>query len=168
MGNGHPVSAVITSKKIAQKFSSTGLEYFNTVSMLKTSCLNTSVLFLFLCIIQFGGNPVSMAVSEAVLSVVEEENLQEKAKELGSYLLGKLTALRECHSVIGDVRGLGLNIGVDIVKDKDSRESNAHLANLIKSRCVTDVTVFFVFFTFFIYQAVLQAQDYPECYWCEW
>ena len=83
---------------------------------------------------QFGGNPVSMAVAEAVLTVIEEEGLQQHSKEVGTFLMESLTALQEKHACIGDVRGIGLFIGVDIVKDRESREPDVDLAKVLKFR----------------------------------
>ena len=78
---------------------------------------------------QFGGNPVSMAVSNAVLSVIEEEGLQLKSQELGDHLKSSLEGLKEKYSCIGDVRGTGLFLGVDLVKDCESREPDKKLAD---------------------------------------
>ena len=70
-----------------------------------------------------------MAISNAVLSVIEDEGLQSKAKELGDHLKAGLEGLKEKHTCIGDVRGIGLYIGVDLVKDRESREPNKELAD---------------------------------------
>lgn len=77
---------------------------------------------------QFGGNPVSMAIAESVLSVVKEEGLQDHAAEVGSYLLQGLEGLMERHLVIGDIRGVGLFIGVEFVTDRESKSPNKDLA----------------------------------------
>ena len=95
IGNGHPMAAVITTQEIAQAFV-TGMEYFNT----------------------FGGNPVSCAIGSAVLDVIKDEKLQAHALETGAYFQAKLNALAHKHSLIGDVRGLGLFIGVELVEDR--------------------------------------------------
>ena len=95
MGNGHPLSAVVTTREIADSFNN-GMEYFNS----------------------FGGNPVSCAVGQAVLDVIKEEGLQENALEVGSYLLNQLKNLQNQHDLIGEVRGRGLFIGTDLVKDE--------------------------------------------------
>ena len=79
--------------------------------------------------LQFGGNPVSMAVSNAVLSVIEEEGLQLKSQELGDHLKSGLEELKEKYSCIGDVRGVGLFLGVDLVRDRESREPDKELAD---------------------------------------
>ena len=94
MGNGHPLSAVITTREIADRFHN-GMEYFNS----------------------FGGNPVSCAVGRAVLGVIQEEKLQKRALEVGDYLSNLLMKLKEKHSLIGDVRGRGLFLGVELNRD---------------------------------------------------
>ena len=99
MGNGHPLSAVVTTKAIAEKFNN-GMEYFNS----------------------FGGNPVSCAVGHAVLNVIEEEGLQQNAKDVGFYLKSLLNELKEKYSIIGDVRGNGLFLGAELVRDPESLE----------------------------------------------
>ena len=68
-------------------------------------------------------------MANAVLSVIEDEGLQSNAKELGDHLKAGLEGLKEKHSCIGDVRGMGLYIGVDLVKDCESREPDKELAN---------------------------------------
>lgn len=99
IGNGHPMAAVITTQKIAQAFV-TGMEYFNT----------------------FGGNPVSCAIGSAVLDVIKDEELQAHALETGAYFQDKLKELAQKHALIGDVRGLGLFIGVELVEDRLTKE----------------------------------------------
>lgn len=99
IGNGHPIGAVITTPEIAESFN-TGMEFFSTT----------------------GGNTVSCAVGLAVLEVIENENLQQHALEVGEYLLSKLESLRENHQIIGDVRGVGLFIGVELVRNLQTLE----------------------------------------------
>jgi len=99
IGNGHPLAAVITTQEIADSFNN-GMEYFNT----------------------FGGNPVSMVAGMAVLDVIQEEELQKNALEVGTYLLNGLRKLMNKYHVIGDVRGHGLFIGVEMVKDRLTQE----------------------------------------------
>ena len=99
MGNGHPLSAVVTTKAIAEEINN-GMEYFNS----------------------FGGNPVSCAVGHAVLNVIEEEGLQQNAKDVGFYLKSLLNELKEKYSIIGDVRGFGLFLGIELVRDPESLE----------------------------------------------
>ena len=97
IGNGHPLAAVATTPEIAASFK-TGMEYFNT----------------------FGGNPVSCAIGLAVLDVIREENLQQRALEVGYYLKAGLENLKDRHRLIGDVRGLGLFLGVEFVLDRET------------------------------------------------
>ncbi|KAF6207654.1 hypothetical protein GE061_016101 [Apolygus lucorum] len=106
MGNGHPVSAVITTKEISMAFKDNGMEYFNT----------------------FGGNPVSCAAALSVMEVVERDGLSQHAAEVGDYTIALLNELKEKHRTIGDVRGVGLFIGVELVEDKETREPATALA----------------------------------------
>ncbi len=99
MGNGHPLSAVVTTKAIADQFN-TGMEYFNS----------------------FGGNPVSCAAGHAVLKVIDEERLQQHAKDVGGYLNSMLQDLNSKYPIIGDVRGYGLFLGVELVRNSTSLE----------------------------------------------
>ncbi|XP_070805294.1 ethanolamine-phosphate phospho-lyase [Pituophis catenifer annectens] len=99
IGNGHPMSCVVTTREIAETFGASGLEYFNT----------------------FGGNPVSCAIGLAVLDIIEQEDLQGNATHVGNYLFGLLKEQQKKHSLVGDVRGAGLFIGVDLVKDQIRR-----------------------------------------------
>lgn len=108
MGNGHPLAAVVTRRAIADAFAN-GMEYFNT----------------------FGGNPVSCAIGLAVLDVVEGEGLQQRAHELGGVFLEGLRDLAMRHSLIGDVRGLGLFLGIELVRDQQTLEPAAEEANSI-------------------------------------
>ncbi|KAK4478406.1 hypothetical protein RD792_013875 [Penstemon davidsonii] len=94
IGNGIPLGAVVTTPKIAEVL--TRRSYFNT----------------------FGGNPVCTAAGLAVLKVIERENLQENAHAVGSYLKERLNALKAKHEIIGDVRGRGLMLGVELVTDR--------------------------------------------------
>ncbi|RVE60629.1 hypothetical protein OJAV_G00182850 [Oryzias javanicus] len=96
IGNGHPMSCVVTTREVAEAFMSSGMEYFNT----------------------FGGNPVSCAIGLAVLDVIEKENLQDKALRVGQYLCDLLEKLKDKHPLIGDIRGRGLFIGVELVRDR--------------------------------------------------
>ncbi|MCH7732649.1 MAG: aminotransferase class III-fold pyridoxal phosphate-dependent enzyme [Candidatus Marinimicrobia bacterium] len=110
MGNGHPMGAVITTEEIANSFNK-GVEFFSS----------------------FGGNPVSCTIGLAVLDVIEEEELQENAKEVGFYYKSILDDLKKEFHCIGDVRGSGLFIGVEIIKNPDTIEPNTHLANILKN-----------------------------------
>ena len=108
IGNGHPMSAVVTTQEIADAFAN-GMEYFNT----------------------FGGNPVSCVTGIAVLDVIANEGLQQHAWAVGNYLKKGLNALKPKHSLIGDVRGRGLFIGVELVRDHDTLEPADLEASLI-------------------------------------
>ena len=111
LGNGHPVAAVVASRAIADSFAN-GMEYFNT----------------------FGGNPVSCAVGLAVLDVVEEEELQAHAHAVGAQLESGLAELQERHAVIGDVRGQGLFLGVELVASRRTLEPATELASTVVNR----------------------------------
>jgi 4-aminobutyrate aminotransferase-like enzyme len=111
IGNGHPLGAVVTTPAIADAFAN-GMEYFNT----------------------FGGNPVSCAVGMAVLDVIEEEGLQAHAADVGTAFLAGLTALQREHALIGDVRGLGLFVGVELVLDRETLEPAGEHASYIANR----------------------------------
>ncbi len=108
MGNGHPLSAVVTTKEIADKFNN-GMEYFNS----------------------FGGNPVSCAVGQAVLDVIKDESLQDHALKVGDYLLEQLQQLKQHHDIIGDVRGRGLFIGIELNRDEDLTPADTEAHNII-------------------------------------
>ncbi|XP_075216556.1 ethanolamine-phosphate phospho-lyase isoform X2 [Lycorma delicatula] len=112
MGNGHPVAAVITTPSIAQSFKETGIEYFNT----------------------YGGNPVSCAIANAVMQVIEKENLRDNATRVGNHLLNLLRQLMSKHMLIGDVRGIGLFIGIELVTDKISKKPATKEAQYILKR----------------------------------
>lgn len=75
-----------------------------------------------------------MAISETVLDIIEDEGLQQNAKVLGEYLVKELLTLKDKYECVGDVRGTGLFIGIDIVKSKDSKERDAKLAKAVKYR----------------------------------
>jgi 4-aminobutyrate aminotransferase-like enzyme len=100
MGNGMPLAAVVTTRKVTAAFEAFAPEYFNT----------------------FGGNPVSAAAGLAVLDVIESECLQSNAKEVGGYLKSKFLSLKERLSIIGDVRGCGLFLGVELIRDPQTKE----------------------------------------------
>lgn len=103
MGAGHPIAAVITTPAIAAAFAEQR-SYFNT----------------------FGGNPVSAAVANAVLDVIEEQRLLDNARAVGAYLGARLDDLASRHEMIGNVAGTGLFWGLDLVADRETREPIAY------------------------------------------
>jgi 4-aminobutyrate aminotransferase-like enzyme len=111
IGNGHPIGAVVTTREIAASFNN-GMEFFST----------------------FGGNTVSCAVGLAVLEVVQKEGLQQHALRIGNQMLTNLKKLRERYSIIGDVRGSGLFLGVELVRDRNTKEPAAEEASFIANR----------------------------------
>jgi alanine-glyoxylate transaminase / (R)-3-amino-2-methylpropionate-pyruvate transaminase len=98
IGNGAPLAAMTTTEPISQVLSNR--IHFNT----------------------FGGNPISMTQGLATLEVIDAEGIQENALHVGEYLKAGLVALAEKHSIIGDVRGMGLMLGVELVRDRKSKE----------------------------------------------
>jgi 4-aminobutyrate aminotransferase-like enzyme len=96
MGNGHPLAGIVTRSGFVEDFAAKG-RYFNT----------------------FGGNPVSCAAGLAVLDVLEQENLQQNALDVGQYLVDGLLSLAERHETIGDVRGSGFFLGLELVEDRE-------------------------------------------------
>lgn len=111
IGNGCPLAAVITTPEIANVL--TSRIHFNT----------------------FGGNPVSCAQGRAVLEVIEEEKLQHNSLHVGNHLKSGLKKLAERHSLIGDVRGLGLMLGVELVKDRDTLEPASKECVAVFEKC---------------------------------
>ncbi|MGE0218637.1 aminotransferase class III-fold pyridoxal phosphate-dependent enzyme [Mycolicibacterium sp.] len=99
LGNGHPLAAVVTTREVADAFD-TGMKYFNT----------------------FGGNPVSCAIGSAVLDIVLEDGLQEHARRVGAYFADALRDVQRRQPLIGDVRAQGLYLGVELVRDPDTKE----------------------------------------------
>ncbi|XP_061046008.1 5-phosphohydroxy-L-lysine phospho-lyase isoform X3 [Eubalaena glacialis] len=112
IGNGHPVACVATTQAVARAFEATGVEYFNT----------------------FGGSPVSCAVGLAVLDVLEKEQLQAHAASVGSFLMELLGQQKAKHPILGDIRGVGLFIGVDLIKDEATRMPATEEADYVVSR----------------------------------
>jgi 4-aminobutyrate aminotransferase-like enzyme len=108
IGNGFPLGAVITTREIAASFEN-GMEYFNT----------------------FGGSPVACAAGLAVLDVLEAHDLPSHAAEVGRYLAGGFRELAARHEAIGDVRGRGLFLGVDLVTDRATRQPATALAGCL-------------------------------------
>lgn len=111
IGNGHPIGAVVTTPEIAESFS-TGMEFFSTT----------------------GGNTVSCAVGMAVLDVIDRFELQKNALSVGNHLLQQLNSLKENHPIIGDVRGIGLFIGVELVRNSVTLEPAEEEARYVVER----------------------------------
>ena len=111
IGNAFPLAAVITTPEIAASFAN-GMEFFST----------------------FGGNPVACAAGLAVLDVLRDEKLPENALRVGNHLLKRLKSLQERYSLIGDVRGSGLFLGIDLVGDRESRAPAAEQAEYVVNR----------------------------------
>ena len=112
IGNGHPLGAVITSRAIADAFAN-GMEYFNT----------------------FGGNPVSCAIGLEVQRIIEEEDLQENAYQMGAQIKQGLKALQIQYPIIGDVRGEGLFLGMELVHEglKPAAKEATYLVNRLRA-----------------------------------
>ena len=108
IGNGHPLSVVVTSEDLSNEFNN-GMEYFNS----------------------FGGNPVSCAIGHAVLKVIEEEELQKNAFRVGNELKTLLNEVKSVHDIIGDVRGKGLFLGIEIIKDLETLEPDKQVTHKI-------------------------------------
>ncbi|XP_041375201.1 alanine--glyoxylate aminotransferase 2, mitochondrial-like [Gigantopelta aegis] len=98
MGNGFPIGAVVTTPEIAKVMGNA--LHFNT----------------------FGGNPLSCAVGSSVIDVIDEEHIQEKANRVGIYFIKQLLQLKDEYDIVGDVRGKGLMLGMEMVTDKKSKE----------------------------------------------
>jgi len=98
IGNGCPLGAVVTTPKIAATLAAR--THFNT----------------------FGGNPVVSAQGKAVLDVIDREKLQQNSLNIGNHLLAGLNDLKQKHNIVGDVRGKGLMLGIELVKDRSSKE----------------------------------------------
>ena len=111
MGNGHPLSAVITTDEISASFEG-GMEFFSS----------------------FGGNTVSCEIGMAVLEVIEEEELQNNAVDVGSYLKESLGELMSDYQSIGDVRGEGFFLGVELIKDGDPNKPDTLLAREVQNK----------------------------------
>jgi alanine-glyoxylate transaminase/(R)-3-amino-2-methylpropionate-pyruvate transaminase len=110
IGNGAPLAAVVTTPEIAKPLADR--IHFNT----------------------FGGNPISCAIGKAVLEVIDRENLQKNCLETGNYVVEGLRRLMSKHSMIGDVRGKGLMIGVELVKDRGTKEPAKDACTLVFER----------------------------------
>jgi 4-aminobutyrate aminotransferase-like enzyme len=110
LGNGVPIGATITSPEIAASFK--GLQ-----------------------ISTFGGNPVSCTAAKATIDVIESDNLRESASVVGAYFRQKLEELQQKHALIGDVRGMGLMQGIELVKDRKTKEPAGEETNRFMEEC---------------------------------
>lgn len=111
LGNGHPLGAVVTTPDVAARFTN-GMEYFNT----------------------FGGNPVSCVIGREVIDVIDRDKLRENARDTGNYLLSRLRDVATRHDLIGDVRGNGLFVGVELVTDREKRTPAGTAAGYVANR----------------------------------
>ncbi|MGB0796506.1 MAG: aminotransferase class III-fold pyridoxal phosphate-dependent enzyme, partial [Paracoccaceae bacterium] len=109
IGNGHPIGAVVTTRAIADSFDN-GIEYFST----------------------FGGSTLSCRIGKAVLDIVDDEGLKQNAHKMGNRLLDGLHHLQNIYPAIGDVRGMGLFIGVELIHPDGSEATE--LCAYIKNR----------------------------------
>ena len=111
IGNGHPIGVVITTPRIAEAFAQ-GPEFFST----------------------FGGSTLSCRVGKTVLDIVDDEGLMQNAQAMGGRLMQGLRALAERHSLIGDIRGQGLFIGVELVTDREARHPATRQTSYVLNR----------------------------------
>jgi 4-aminobutyrate aminotransferase-like enzyme len=111
IGNGHPISVVVTTAEIADAFDN-GMEFFST----------------------FGGNTVSCAVGLAVLEVLQKESLQDNALRVGRRLLEGLDRFKDHYPIVGDVRGCGLFLGVELVRDRKTLEPATEETSFVVNR----------------------------------
>jgi 4-aminobutyrate aminotransferase-like enzyme len=109
MGNGVPIGATITTAELANTFQG-------------------------LTISTFGGNPVTSVAARATIQFIEEENLLENAHTVGKYFREKLDGLKEKYTLIGDVRGMGLMQGIELVKDRTTKEPAPEAATQLMER----------------------------------
>ncbi len=111
IGNGAPLGACVTRPEIAKMMKNR--IHFNT----------------------YGGNPISMTQGLATLEVIDQENIQENAKNVGGHLKNRLNELQQRHRLIGEVRGLGLMLGVELVRDRKTKEPAASEAVDVLELC---------------------------------
>jgi 4-aminobutyrate aminotransferase-like enzyme len=97
LGNGHPVGATLARAAVAESFKG-------------------------MTIATFGGNPVTMAAAKAVVDVIAQDRLMDNAAAVGGHLRTRLDGLAEKHAAIGEVRGMGLMQGIELVKDRKTKE----------------------------------------------
>jgi 4-aminobutyrate aminotransferase len=109
MANGVPIGLTLTRPEIADAYKG-------------------------LTISTFGGNPVTCAAAKATIDLIEEDRLMDNAEEVGNYFRQGLEALKEKHALIGDVRGLGLMQGIELVKNRQTKEPATEATNLVMER----------------------------------
>lgn len=109
IGNGHPLGVLVTTKAIAESFDN-GIEFFST----------------------FGGSTLSCRIGKEVLDIVDDEQLQENARVVGAQLFSGLKTLEEKHACIGDVRGMGLFLGVELINPDGSEATE--ICSYVKNR----------------------------------
>jgi len=114
IGNGHPIGVVVTTKEIAKKFDN-GIEFFST----------------------FGGSSLSCAIGVEVMKIIHDEKLQKNAFLRGESLFEGLLNLQLQHPIIGDVRGFGLFVGVELIVDNNltpATEIAAYIVNRMREK----------------------------------
>lgn len=111
IGNGHPIGVVATTRAIADSFV-TGMEFFST----------------------FGGTTLACLIGAEVLDIIDEENLQANAETIGNHLLNGYRKLHDKYPIVGDVRGMGLFTGIEMVTDRNDKTPAAHLAGYVSNR----------------------------------
>lgn len=111
IGNGAPLGGVVTRMELAKTL--TNRIHFNT----------------------YGGNPISMTAGLATLEVIENDNIQENARVVGEHLIKRLNELKEKKPIIGDVRGMGLMLGIELVKDRTTKEPASAEAAEVLEKC---------------------------------
>jgi alanine-glyoxylate transaminase/(R)-3-amino-2-methylpropionate-pyruvate transaminase len=111
IGNGFPLGAVVVQKPVAEPMAERFL--FHT----------------------YGANPTSCAAARAVLQVIKEEKTQENSRVVGAALLGQLKSLQSRHAAIGDVRGRGLMLAIEMVKDRKTKEPDKEKTSAVFERC---------------------------------
>jgi 4-aminobutyrate aminotransferase-like enzyme/Ser/Thr protein kinase RdoA (MazF antagonist) len=109
IGNGHPIGVLVTTREIADSFDN-GIEFFST----------------------FGGSTLSCRVGREVLDIVDDENLQENARVVGGQLIGDLETLKQKYACVGDVRGMGLFLGLELI-NADGTEATK-MCTYVKNR----------------------------------
>jgi 4-aminobutyrate aminotransferase len=109
MANGTPIGLTLTRPEIADAYKG-------------------------LTISTFGGNPVSCVAAKATIALIEEDRLMDNAETVGNYFHAGLEALKEKHAIVGDVRGMGLMQGIELVKDRKTKEPGSDLTNQLLER----------------------------------